>query len=68
MVGIRQFRVLTVTTSLVRVQTMVAAVQGLTGGARSNVFLFAAAEPSKSAARSNSNLISGKGEWVRLVD
>jgi hypothetical protein len=36
--------VLTVTWSPVRVQTMVEATKALTGGAGSNVFLFAAAE------------------------
>jgi hypothetical protein len=66
--GIRQFRVLTVTTSPVRVQTMVAAVQALSGGAGSNVFLFAAAESLEGRSPLDVEWISGKGERVRLAE
>ena len=66
--GIRQFRVLTVTTSPVRVQTMVAAVQELTGGAGSNVFLFAAVGEFDGKSPLDIEWVSGKGERVRLAD
>jgi Replication-relaxation len=66
--GIRQFRVLTVTTSLVRVQSMVAAVQALSGGAGSNVFLFADAGALEERSPLELDWISGKGERVRLTE
>ena len=66
--GIRQFRVLTVTTSPVRVQTMVAAVQAVTGGAGSNVFLFAAVETLEGQSPLDLEWISGKGDLVRLAE
>lgn len=66
--GIRQFRVLTVTTSPVRVQTMVAAVQALTGGAGSNVFLFAAVEMLEGQSPLDIAWLSGKAEQVRLSE
>jgi hypothetical protein len=65
--GIRQFRVLTVTTSPVRVQSMVAAVQALIGGAGSNVFLFTAAESIEGRSPLDLGWISGKDERVRLL-
>jgi Replication-relaxation len=65
--GIRQFRVLTVTTSPVRVQTMVAAVQDLTAGAGSNVFLFAVAGALEGRSPLDLEWISGKGEAVSLL-
>jgi hypothetical protein len=64
---IRQFRVPTVTTSLVRVQSMVEAVQELTGGAGSAMFLFAAAEALHEGSPLDLDRISGKGEGVRLI-
>ncbi len=47
---------------------MVAAVQALTGGAGSNVFLFAAAESIDGRSPLDVEWISGKGERVRLID
>jgi hypothetical protein len=66
--GIRQFRVLTVTTSAERVQTMVEAVKTMTGGAGSNVFLFAAAEALEGRSPLELEWTSGKGERVFIVD
>jgi hypothetical protein len=66
--GIRQFRVLTVTMSPMRVQSMVAAVQALSGGAGSNVFLFADAGALEERSPLDLEWISGKGERVRLTD
>jgi hypothetical protein len=51
-----------------RVQTMIAAVQALTGGAGSNVFLFATAEHLESESPLNIEWMSGKGERVRLAE
>ena len=66
--GIRQFRVLTVTTSPVRVQTMVEAVKAMTGGAGSSVFLFAVAEALEGRSPLELEWISGKGDRVRLAN
>ncbi len=46
---------------------MVAAVQALSGGAGSNVFLFAAAEALEERSPLDLEWRSGKGERVRLV-
>ncbi|MGD1036399.1 MAG: hypothetical protein ABR878_04235 [Roseiarcus sp.] len=64
--GIRQFRVLTVTTSPVRVETMVAAVRALAGGVGSNVFLFADVGNLDDGNALEFEWISGKGERVRV--
>lgn len=66
--GIKQIRVLTVTDSRKRMETMLDAVNELTGGKGTNFFLFA----DMAAFAENSPLealwISGKGEPVRLTD
>ena len=66
--GIKQFRVLTVTLSPVRVQTMVEATKALTGGAGSNVFLFTTTEELEGKTPLDIDWISGKGERVRLAE
>jgi hypothetical protein len=66
--GIKNFRVLTVTTTKKRVDRMLTALDGITKGRGSNVFLFA-----DQAALTGSNpfdlqWVSGKREAVRLTD
>jgi hypothetical protein len=66
--GIGNFRVLTVTTTQQRLATMLQVGKDLTGGAGSNLFLFADATALSSAADVLSFAwTSGKGEPVRLV-
>ena len=66
--GIKQIRVLTITDSRKRVETMLDAVNELTGGKGSNFFLFA----DKAAFADRSPLdvqwTSGKGNLIRLTD
>jgi hypothetical protein len=66
--GIENFRVLTVTTTNERVERMLTALDGLTNGRGSNIFLF-----THQAAVMGSNplelqWVSGKREAVRLID
>ena len=67
--GIGNFRVLTVTTTCERTETMIAALKEAAGGAASRQFLFT--DIDKLAAASDVLTLdwtSGKGEAVRLVD
>lgn len=66
--GVKQMRVLTVTSSQERMHNMVGAVRGITEGRRSNFFLFV---DRGTLAASNPLVVewvSGKGERVRLTD
>ena len=67
--GVGNFRVLTVTTSAERTQTMIAALKDLTGGLGSSQFLFV----DHLALSAVANLfalawLTGKGEVVTLAD
>ena len=66
--GIENFRVLTVTTKETRVEQMLNALNGITNGKGSNIFLFT--DGSKLAASNPLDIewVSGKGEPVRLTD
>ena len=66
--GIENFRVLTVTTTSERVERMLAALNGITEGRGSNMFLFT--DVAKLAAGNPLDLqwVSGKREAVRLTD
>jgi hypothetical protein len=66
--GLRNFRVLTVTTTPARVEKMLAALQSMTDGRGSNMFLFT---DQRSLAASNPlelTWLSGKGKRLQLVD
>jgi Replication-relaxation len=67
--GIDNFRVLTVTTTAERVDKMLSALQTMTEGNGSNIFLFV--DESKLAAPGNPltvDWVTGKGELVRIAD
>ena len=67
--GIGNFRVLTVTTSLQRIENMIAAVKAATGGAGSRQFLFGVhGEIIASPNLLDHQWITGTGERVRLMD
>jgi hypothetical protein len=66
--GIENFRVLTVTTGMERIERMLSALDGITDGRGSNIFLF-----THRSALTSSNLldlewVSGKRESVRFID
>jgi Replication-relaxation len=67
--GIKNFRVLTVTTSIERTENMIANIKHITGGRGSDLFLFTHATP----VRGTSNILTldlktGKGEELSLID
>jgi hypothetical protein len=66
--GIENFRVLTVTTSRERVERMLAALDGITNGRGSNVFLFTDRTMLAASNPLDLNWMSGKREVVRLTD
>jgi hypothetical protein len=67
--GIGNFRVLTVTTSPQRVETMIAAVKAATGGTGSRQFLFGVhSEISASPNLLQHEWITGTGDRVRLLE
>jgi protein involved in plasmid replication-relaxation len=66
--GIENFRVLTVTTSRERVERMLSALEGLTGGGGSNMFLFADQASLVASTPLDVEWTSGKREVVRLTD
>jgi DNA-binding transcriptional ArsR family regulator len=66
--GIENFRVLTVTTSPERVERMLVALEGLTDGRGSNMFLFADQESLIASNPLDLEWKSGKREPVRLTD
>lgn len=66
--GVDQLRVLTVTTSQERIETMLDAVGEITNGKGSNLFLFADQKQLAAASPFDVEWMSGKNELVRLVD
>lgn len=66
--GVKQMRVLTVTSSRERVHNMVGAVRGITEGRGSNFFLFSDRETLAASDPLSVEWVSGKGESVRLAD
>ena len=66
--GVKQMRVLTVTTSRERVRNMVSAVHSITEGRGSKFFLFVDRETLAASDPLSVEWVSGKGERVRLTD
>ena len=66
--GIEQLRVLTVTTSAIRIETMLDAVRDVTGGIGSDLFLFIDEETLRSTNPLDAIWKSGKGKPARLTD
>jgi hypothetical protein len=66
--GVKQMRVLTVTSSQERVHNMVGAVRGITEGRGSNFFLFVDRGTLAASDPLSVEWISGKGERVKLTD
>lgn len=66
--GLKQMRVLTVTSSPERVHNMVGAVRNITEGRGSNFFLFADRGALAASDALTVDWLSGKGESVRLTD
>jgi len=66
--GIEQLRVLTITTSVRRVETMINALGDVTAGKGSELFLFVDDETLRSANPLDAIWTSGKGNAVRLTN
>jgi len=66
--GIENFRVLTVTTDRPRVENMLTALNGLTDGRGSNIFLFVDQATLAAGNPLDISWVSGKGESVRITD
>lgn len=66
--GVEQLRVLTITTSQERIETMLDAVGEITDGKGSNLFLFADQEQFAAGSPLEVEWISGKGGRVRILD
>lgn len=66
--GWESFRVLTVTTSEQRIKTMLEAVNDITEGRGSALFLFATAEALKQTDIVSASWLNGKGERTTLAD
>jgi hypothetical protein len=66
--GLKQMRVLTVTSSTARVQNMIATVRTITEGRGSNFFLFTDRGTLTASDALGVEWLSGKGESVRLTD
>lgn len=66
--GLRNFRVLTVTTSARRVERMLDALDAITSGKGSNIFLFTDEATLAASNPLDLEWVSGKAERVRLVD
>jgi Replication-relaxation len=66
--GIPGFRVLTITSSKERIVSMIKAVQDITDGKGSNVFLFANADMFESGDPLSLEWLTGKGQRVRLAE
>jgi hypothetical protein len=66
--GVKQVRVLTITSSAKRVENMLATIDEITEGRGSNFFLFADRERLTASNPLNIEWVSGKGERVRLID
>jgi predicted transcriptional regulator len=66
--NIEQLRVLTVTTSALRIETMLGAVRDVTGGKGSDLFLFIDEETLRSTNPLDAVWTTGKGKPARLTD
>jgi hypothetical protein len=66
--GIEQLRVLTVTTSSKRIETMLDALRDVTNGKGSELFLFIDEDTLRSAHPLEAEWITGKGNRARLTD
>ena len=66
--GVKQVRVLTVTSSAKRVENMLATVDEITEGRGSNFFLFMDRARLIVSDPLNAEWVSGKGERVKLID
>ncbi len=66
--GIAQLRILTVTTSGRRVETMLEALKEVTNGKGSDLFLFIDEQQLVSSNPLDAQWLSGKGSYVRLTD
>jgi hypothetical protein len=66
--GIEQLRVLTVTTSAQRIETMLDALRSVTKGKGSDLFLFADEQTLRSTNPLDAEWITGKGNVARLTD
>jgi hypothetical protein len=66
--GIKNFRVLTVTTTPERVERMLAALDGITDGRGSNMFLFTDVGELSASNPLDLQWVSGKREAARLTD
>jgi hypothetical protein len=66
--GIEQLRILTVTTSERRIETMLDALREVTNGKGSDLFLFATEDELVAKGLFDAEWVSGKGTRVRLTD
>lgn len=66
--GIKNFRVLTITTDKDRIERMQVALNVITGGRGSNIFLFADQAQLAESNPLKVDWVSGRGERVRLID
>jgi hypothetical protein len=66
--GLKNFRVLTVTTTKERVERMLSALDAITEGRGSNMFLFADQATLTAGNPLDLEWVSGKRETVRLTD
>ncbi len=66
--GIENFRVLTVTTDQPRVEKMLTALNAITDGRGSNIFLFVDQATLAASNPLEVQWVSGKGERVRITD
>jgi protein involved in plasmid replication-relaxation len=66
--GVKQMRVLTITSSQERMHNMVGAVRSITEGRGSNFFLFVDRETLAASGPLSVEWMSGKGERLRLTD
>jgi len=66
--GVESLRVLTITTSRKRIETMLDALHEVTAGKGSGLFLFIEDDVLRGNNPLDAMWVTGKGEWVRLVD
>ncbi|MGB7100812.1 MAG: hypothetical protein WBD95_18875, partial [Xanthobacteraceae bacterium] len=66
--GLRSFRVLTVTTSRARVEQMIEAQKEMTDGRGSNLFLFIDDATLLKSNPLDAQWLTGKGKLIRLTD
>src|SRR5437870_5855660 len=66
--GIENFRVLTVTTNTARIDRMLTALDSLTNGKGSNLFLFADFETLGASNPLEATWLTGKGERTQIIN